>query len=335
MAPPPPPPTLPPHAIRALRSTLVRLTIALNIHDRATFRTLALRHIATLVHPEMLVPGLVQDTASQLGGEMAATFMNLYGARLWPGQVVADPRGAVRRYALGPDLAEYFGALLQLPAVLTESTEEMVRRLIGSGEGTDDELAAGGRPRSASAPPRLPTQSRSDAQTLTAGMTGMQVEVQDDDEGWDSDSVDEGEGGEEEKEDGKGKVRTTPTKKVKPAADGSQGGDEGGELVCGSPLGVDAAGKDLECEERFESRAALGKHRREEHWLEQGGCLALSSHVMMVDDQKEGETMAAFEQLDSEPCVDGREVRKLSMLVFFCRKAMMRSNHIRRLSLFV
>ncbi|KAK5713600.1 hypothetical protein LTR15_011300 [Elasticomyces elasticus] len=274
MAPPPPAPTLSPHAIRALRDTLVRLTIPLRIHDRATFRTLALRHIATLVHPEMLVPGLVADTASQLGGELAATFMNLYGERLWPGQVAADPRGTMRRYALGPGLAEYFTALLQLPAVLTESMEEMVEKLVrgiavGRGVGMDDGLPGGGRPRSASAPPRLPTQSRSDAQTLTAGMTGMQVEVQDDEEGWDSDSADDGEGVEghgEEAEGGKSKVRTTPTKKVTPAADGSQGSDEGSELVCGSPLGVDEAGKDLECEKRFESRAALEEHRREEHW---------------------------------------------------------------------
>ncbi|KAK5743988.1 hypothetical protein LTR17_002326 [Elasticomyces elasticus] len=211
----------------------------------------------------MLVPGLVQDTATQLGGEMAATFMNLYGERLWPGQVVADPRGTVRRYALGPNLAEYFTALLQLPAVLLESPDAMVDRLIRSREGTDDESAAGGRPRSASAPPRLPTQPPSDA-TLNARMTGVQLEVQDDGDEWDTDSADEGEGEEEKedgKEEGKGKVRTTPTKKVKPAADGSQGG----ELICGSPLGVDEGGIDLFCEERFQSRAALDEHWREDH----------------------------------------------------------------------
>ncbi|KAK4890107.1 hypothetical protein LTR27_011213 [Elasticomyces elasticus] len=224
MAPSPPAPTLSPHAIRALRDTLVRLTIPVQIHDRATFRDLTLRHVATLVHPEMLVPGLVADTANQLGGEMADTFLNLYGERLWPGQVVADPHGTVRRYALGPDLAEYFTALLQLPVVLVESAEELVTRL---------------------------TRSR---------MTGMQVEVQDDDEGWDTDSADEGD------KEGEGKVRTTPTKKVTPAANGSQGGSKRDELICGSPLGVDEAGKDLECEERFQSQAALEEHRREEHW---------------------------------------------------------------------
>ncbi|KAK4926821.1 hypothetical protein LTR49_006237 [Elasticomyces elasticus] len=236
MAPPPPPPTLPPHAIRALRDTLVRLTIPLQIHDRATFRDLTLRHVATLVHPEMLVPGLVADTANQLGGELAATFMNLYGARLWPGLTGT----MARRDAVRPDLAAYFTALLQLPAVLTESTEELVRRLVRSREGMEDGLPAGGRPRSASAPPRLPTQPPLDA-TLNARMTGVQLEVQDDGDEWDTDSADEGEGNEE----GKGK---------------------GGELICGSPLGVDGGGIDLFCEERFQSRAALEDHRREEHW---------------------------------------------------------------------
>ncbi|KAK5698222.1 hypothetical protein LTR97_007183 [Elasticomyces elasticus] len=263
MAPPPPAPTLSPHAIRDLRDTLVRLTIPLQIHDRATFRTLALRHIATLVHPEMLVPGLVADTASQLGGELAATFMNLYGERLWPGQVIADPRGTVRRYALGPGLAEYFTALLQLPAVLVESPDAMVERLVRSREGTEDGLPAGGRPRSASAPPRLPTQPSSDA-TLNARMTGVQLEVQDDGDEWDTDSADESEGEEEEKEDGKGKVRSTPTK-VTPAADGSQGGKERDILICGLPVGLDEDRNDLKCEERFQGRAALDGHRRKDH----------------------------------------------------------------------
>ncbi|KAK5725088.1 hypothetical protein LTR17_013287 [Elasticomyces elasticus] len=238
MAPAPTPAPLPRNKMQTLEATLLRLSLSLRLPSQAstTFRHLATHHITTQVAIDILP--LLPNAARDIGGELADTFMNIYSERLWPGRLSAaeGASGIARNYALGSDVAAYFGTLLQLPVPMPESVDSLVDGLMIR----PDAAAGEGRPRSASAPPRLPTQPSSNA-ALNARMGHMQL----DGEEWNC---------EDGHEDGGGKERVTPTRKGKQGA-----------LVCGIPIGLDEEGNNLECEEEFQSRATLNEHQKEDH----------------------------------------------------------------------